>query len=323
MMALLLRVENLSTYFYTIDGVFKAVDDVCFTIKKEESFGLVGESGCGKSTTGLSIMRMLGDTARIVKGNIIFENEDIVGVDKKRLREIWGKKLFMIFQDPMTSLNPIMKIKKQLEEVIIRKQGQQASKNDLFEIEAQLLKQVELPDPERVLNQYPHQLSGGMKQRVMIAMGIFLNPSLLILDEPTTALDSTVQFKIVELIYRLKTKHKMSNLLITHDFGVAAKLCDRIGVMYAGKIVEQGKYSVLLEEPSHPYTQGLFECIIKPGEKVEYLVGLKGSLPSLTNLPGGCYFRERCGIAKPICRKTQPELVNLGDEHYVACHQVA
>ncbi len=318
----LLRVENLGVYFYTLRGIAKAVDNISFTVRKEEFFGLVGESGCGKSTTALSIMKMLDESARIVSGRIILGNEDIVRLPKRRMRRLWGQKLFMIFQDPMTSLNPVTRIKAQIEEVLRRKAGRSLRREEVIERGSQLLQQVDIPDPERVLNQFPHQLSGGMKQRVMIALGIALNPDLFLLDEPTTALDSTVQFKIVELLQNLKVKHKMSHILITHDFGVAAKLCDKIAVMYAGKIVEQGKYLTLLRHAVHPYTQGLFKCIIRPGTNRTYLETMQGSLPSLYDLPQGCYFEQRCEISKSICREKEPKLTNLGDEHFVACHNL-
>ncbi len=315
----ILRVEELKTYFLTLGGVIKAVDDVSFEVKKDEFFGLVGESGCGKSTTALSIMRLLDDTSKL-EGRILLGEQDIVRLSKRQMRHLWGKKLYMVFQDPMTSLNPVMRIKDQIGEVF-RKRGEKAIKTgEIMERGRELLDQVDIPDSDRVLNQYPHQLSGGMKQRVMIAMGIAISPDLLVLDEPTTALDSTVQFKIVELLLNLKTKYRMSQIIITHDFGVAAKLCDRIAVMYAGKIVEQGKYVNLLKEPAHPYTQGLFRCIVKKDQKTDYLETMKGYLPSLNNLPKGCYFEKRCVISKPLCKEERPGLIDIGDEHFVACH---
>ena len=318
----LLQVKKLKTFYFTINGVFKAVNDVSFEVTKEESFGVIGESGCGKSTLALSIMRMLDNAARIVSGKILIENEDIVGMSKRQLKQIWGNKIYIIFQDPMISLNPVMKIRKQICEVLIKKEGRSLTKKEVIEKGIQLLRQVDISDPERVLNQFPHQLSGGMKQRIMVAFGLYLNPNLLILDEPTTALDSTVQFKIVELIRNLKIKHKMSQIIITHDFGVAAKLCDKMAVMYAGKIVEQGEYISLLRGAAHPYTQGLFNSIIKPGIKINYIETMRGSLPSLSELPEGCYFERRCSISKQICREVEPKLVDLGDEHFVACHRI-
>jgi oligopeptide/dipeptide ABC transporter ATP-binding protein len=318
----LLQVQHLKIYYSTAYGVFKAIDDVSFTLKKEETFCLIGESGCGKSTTALSIMRMLGDHARIEGGRILLENVDLLQLGKKELKQIWGKKIFIIFQDPMTSLNPVMKISNQIREVLIRKENKPLRKREVMERGMELLKQVDISDPKRVMDQFPHQLSGGMKQRVMIAMGVCLNPSLLILDEPTTALDSTIQFKIIELIRNLKTERKMSQILITHDFGVAAKLSDRIAVMYAGKIVEQGRYLVLLKEPVHPYTQGLFKSIVKPESKSAYLETMPGTLPNLSQLPKGCYFESRCKISKSICREHEPPLRDLGNEHLVACHQI-
>jgi peptide/nickel transport system ATP-binding protein len=317
----ILKVEELKTYFYTLGGVIKAVDGINFEVKREEFFGLVGESGCGKSTTAFSIMRLLDDTSKL-EGRILLGEQDIVKLSKRQMRHLWGNKLYMIFQDPMTSLNPVMKIKDQIAEVFRKREGRALRTNEIIEKGCSLLGQVDIPDSERVLNQYPHQLSGGMKQRVMIAMGIATSPDLLLLDEPTTALDSTVQFKIVELLLDLKRKYKMSQIIITHDFGVAAKLCDRIAVMYAGKIVEQGRYVTLLKEPAHPYTQGLFKCIISNTQKKDYLDTMKGYLPSLYNLPQGCYFEQRCDLSKSICRLEAPVLMDVGNEHLVACHHV-
>lgn len=318
----ILTVNNLVTYFHTIDGLFKAVDGISFTIGQEETFGLVGESGCGKSTTGVSIMGMLEGSAKIMNGNILFNGIDICKASNRQTRNLWGKDMFMVFQDPMTSLNPIMKIGKQLEEVINRKYESKITNKELYLKKQEILKQVGIQDPERIIDQYPHQLSGGMKQRVRIGMGVFINPKLLILDEPTTALDATVQFKIIELIHNLKKKHKMSSLLITHDFGVAAKLCDYIGVMYAGKIVEKGRYTAMLNNPTHPYTKGLFNCIIKADKQPEYLTTLKGFTPSLSALPKGCSFQSRCNKVMPICKEEVPQFVSLGEDHQVACHQI-
>jgi oligopeptide/dipeptide ABC transporter ATP-binding protein len=315
----ILKVEDLKVYFNTLGGVVKAVDGVSFNVKKEELFGLVGESGCGKSTTAFSIMRLLDDTS-ILYGKILLGDKELVKFSKRQMRRLWGNKLYMIFQDPMTSLNPVMRVKDQIAEIFRRKEGRALKVNDIIEKGCNLLEQVEIPDSVRVLNQYPHQLSGGMKQRVMIAMGLATNPDLLLLDEPTTALDSTVQFKIVELLLGLKKKYRMSQIIITHDFGVAAKLCDRIAVMYAGKIVEQGKYVTLLHEPAHPYTKGLFKCIITKDQEKDYLETMKGYLPSLYELPSGCYFADRCPVVLPICRNEMPVLVEVGSEHFVACH---
>lgn len=318
----MLAVENLRVYFYKTDNVIKAVDGISFAVKKDEVFGLVGESGCGKSTTALAIMRMLADTAKIVEGKIELDKEDITRVRRRNLRNIWGKSVFMIFQDPMTSLNPVMTIKDQFEELLRVKEGRKLPKGELQQRCEHLLRQVEIPDSERVLSQFPHQLSGGMKQRVMIAFGIALHPKLLILDEPTTALDSTVQFKIVELLIKLKKEHRMSQVLITHDFGVAAKMCDKIAVMYAGKIVEQGTYMTLLKKPRHPYTQGLFKCIIKSDTQTDYLETMEGSLPSLLDLPKGCYFEKRCNMSEDVCREKAPALIRIEGDHFVACHKV-
>jgi oligopeptide/dipeptide ABC transporter ATP-binding protein len=298
----------------------KAVDDITFEVQQQEVFGLIGESGCGKSTTALSIMRMLDTTARTT-GKIIIGNQDILKLTKKDMRQIWGNKLFMIFQDPVASLNPIMKIKDQIAEVLGRERGNSFRNHDVLATAKQMLERVNIPDSERVLEQYPHQLSGGMKQRVMIAMGIALNPDLLLLDEPTTALDSTVQFKIVELLLKVKDRYRMSQILITHDFGVAAKLCDRIAVMYAGKIVEEGNYMTLFREPAHPYTQGLFKCIIKAKSNLIHLETMQGYLPRLNDLPQGCHFQPRCRVSMPECLDRGPSMIDLGNDHFVACHR--
>jgi peptide/nickel transport system ATP-binding protein len=316
----ILEVKNLQTYFYTNSGVLKAVDNVSFKISKEETFGIIGESGCGKSTVALSIMKMLDYSARIVGGHIKVGNKDIVKIKKKRMCDIWGKNIFMIFQDPMTSLNPVMNIYDQIKEVIVKKEEKKLKKEVILHKSYELLESVKIIEPSRVLKQFPHQLSGGMKQRIGIAMGLYLNPILLILDEPTTALDSTVQFKIIELIKDLKIRRKMSQLLITHNFGVAAKLCDKIAVMYAGKIIEYGKYQNIFQEPTHPYTIGLFKSVMNDDEETEYLETIKGAPPSLAKLPEGCYFRERCKIAKPICKKKEPKIQKIAEEHFVACH---
>ena len=319
-METILRVEELKISFLTLGGTLRAVDEVNFEVKKNEVFGLVGESGCGKSTTALSIMRLLDETAKL-EGKILLGDTDLLQLTKRQMKHFWGSKLYMVFQDPMTSLNPVMKIKDQIGEVLRRREGRSLKDHEIQGRGRELLQQVDIPDSVRVLNQYPHQLSGGMKQRIMIGMGLAIRPDVLVLDEPTTALDSTVQFKIVELLWNLKMKYRMSQIIITHDFGVAAKLCDRIAVMYAGKIVEQGKYVTILKEPAHPYTRGLFKCIITNTKANDVLETMKGYLPSLHRLPRGCYFQERCEIASPRCKEEPPPLIDLGNEHFVACRQ--
>jgi peptide/nickel transport system ATP-binding protein len=318
----LLQVQNLEIHYSTAQGIFKVINDVSFTLKKEETFCLIGESGCGKSTIALSIMRMLGDHAKIAGGRILLDNIDLLQLGQNEMNKIWGRKIFMIFQNPMTSLNPLMKISDQIREVLIRRENGKLKKREVIEGGLELLEQVEVPDPKRVMGQFPHQLSGGMNQRIMIAMGVCLNPNLLILDEPTTALDSTIQFKMIELIWNLKAKKKISQILITHDVGVAAKLCDRVAVMYAGKILEQGRYTVVLKEAAHPYTQGLFKSIVTPKSKSAVLETIPGILPDLSQLPKGCYFENRCKISRSICQEQQPPLRDIGNEHFVACHQI-
>jgi len=320
----LLEVTNLKVHYFIKNGILKAVNGVSFQIDRNESMCLVGESGCGKSTVAFSVLGMLDENAKIVEGQILFEKEDLRRLSRRQFaKSVWGKKVFVIFQDPMTSLNPVMRVKEQIEEALLKKEAGSLSRKQLMEREIQLLHEVEINDPRTVLEQFPHQLSGGMKQRVMIALGICLDPDLLILDEPTTALDSTVQFKIVELVRRLKMDHGMSQLVVTHNFGVAAKLCDKIAVMYAGKIVEIGKYVTLLREPLHPYTKGLFKCIIDTEQRADSLETISGSVPSLFMLPQGCYFVNRCKSASAICMEREPKLLDIGNEHLVACHNLA
>jgi len=318
----LLQVHNLKTHYFSPKGTVKAVNDISFEIKEGEGLGLVGESGCGKSTTAYSILRLIEPPGQIVGGEVIFENKNILQMSSYSLAKIRGKKIFMIFQDSMNSLNPMLTIGSQIAEAIAYSGHLLKSSKDITEKSIEVLKQVDMPDPPTVLKQYPHQLSGGMQQRVMIAMGLAMDSSLLLMDEPTTALDVTIQFKILALINQIQEEKKLSFLLVTHDLGVAAKLCRKVAVMYAGKIVEQGPYEEVLNNPLHPYSLGLFECTIKPAEKKEYLKTIEGFLPSLINLPPGCLFANRCQHSMKLCQEEKPEIIDVGNRHVVACHRV-
>ncbi len=312
----ILAIENLYVNFRTLWGVAKVLENVSFNIYKSEIFGLVGETGCGKSVTAMSILRLLPPTAQI-SGRIVFRGEDLLKKSEEEMRKIRGKEIAMVFQDPMSSLNPLFKIKDQMVDVI--RAHERKSKDEALSVAKKLLTLVGLPDPDRVLNSYPHELSGGMRQRVMIAMALSLNPSLLIADEPTTALDVTIQKQIIDLILDLKDRYRFSVLLITHDLGIVAEVCDRVGVMYAGNIVEIADTIELFENPLHPYTQGLLSTVPDSRRK-KPLKPLKGSVPSLLNPPPGCRFHPRCDRACDICNKQKPVLVENSKGHFVACH---
>lgn len=315
----LLEVKNLRTYFYTEDGVVPAVDGVSFHIKPGETLGVVGESGCGKSVTSISILRLIPNVSgKILEGSeIIFEGKDLMDLTEKEMRGIRGNEISMIFQEPMTSLNPVMKIGKQLSEVLILHQDK--SKEEARGIAIEMLTLVGIPRPEKIVDEYPHSLSGGMRQRVMIAMALACNPKLLIADEPTTALDVTIQAQILGLMRRLKTEFNASVMLITHNLGVVAETCQRIIVMYAGKVVEEGSVFEIFEEPKHPYTQGLLKSIPSLDSKHTQLESIPGSVPNPLNMPKGCRFEPRCVKAMAICKEQQPELTILGEDRTVRC----
>ena len=312
----ILDVQNLTVHFYTYAGVVKAIEKVSFNVYEGETFALVGETGCGKSVTSMTILKLLPPNAE-VSGKIIFKGEDLLKKSEEEMRKIRGKEISMIFQDPMTSLNPLFKIKDQMVDVITLHNN--VPKKEAEERAKELLIAVGLPDPERILNSYPHELSGGMRQRVMIAMALSSNPSLLIADEPTTALDVTIQKQILELILRLKEEQNFPVLLITHDLGIVAEVCDRIGVMYAGNIMEIASTEELFKNPLHPYTQGLLSVVPDPRYK-KPLKPLRGSVPSLLNPPTGCRFHPRCDYASEICKQEKPGLVEYSPNHFVACH---
>lgn len=314
----LLSINKLKTYFYTNEGVVPAVDDVSFHINRGETLGLVGESGCGKSVTSLSVLRLIPDPpGKIISGEIIFENEDLLEKSVDSIRKIRGKKISMIFQEVMTSLNPVLKIGQQLSETIELHQG--LDRRGALAQAVELLKMVGVSVPEKRINEYPHQLSGGMRQRVMIAMALVCRPQLLIADEPTTALDVTIQAQVMKLMKELKQKFGTAILLITHDLGVVAEMAERVIVMYAGKVVEEAGVKDLFRNPLHPYTMGLLESIPRIDVEKKRLNIIKGVVPRPTDFPCGCRFHPRCGYVREICSKVLPPLRSLKDGRRVSC----
>ncbi|AGK61237.1 oligopeptide/dipeptide ABC transporter, ATP-binding protein, C-terminal domain protein [Archaeoglobus sulfaticallidus PM70-1] len=312
----LLTINDLYVNFRTMWGTAKVLNGVSLKIRKEEIFGLIGETGCGKSVTAMSILRLQPSNAEVY-GEIIFKGENILEKSEEEMRKIRGKDISVVFQDPMTSLNPLFKIKDQMVDVITTHEG--LSKEESLRHAKKYLKSVGLADVERILNSYPHELSGGMRQRVLIAMALSSNPSLLIADEPTTALDVTIQKQILGLILELKESYGFSVLLITHDLGVVAEICDRAGVMYAGNVVEVANTEELFENTIHPYSKALLSVVPDPRRR-KHLKPLKGSVPSLINPPDGCRFHPRCDCMKDACTKQKPELIEYSKDHFVACH---
>ena len=317
----LLEVRNLKTYFYTEDGVVKAVDGVDFSVGRGEVLGLVGESGCGKSVTSLSIMRLIGIPGKVVEGTIMFEGRNLLELSESEMVHMRGNRMSMIFQQPQSSLNPVFKIGDQVGEVlqIHQSMGKEESWNKAVE----LLRLVGIPDPESKAHSYPHEVSGGQAQRVMIAMALALNPQLLIADEPTTALDVTIQAQILDLMRDLRTRMDTAVILITHDLGVISEMADRVAVMYAGRIVEQTDIRTLFAHPVHPYTQGLMASIPVLGTVKETLDVIPGSVPNLVNLPPGCQFAPRCRprmeYQLTICTQVEPQLLPVEPEHLCRC----
>ncbi|WP_397600060.1 ABC transporter ATP-binding protein [Silvanigrella sp.] len=313
-----LAVENLVTSFKVSGREINAVDNCSFTVKKGKTLGIVGESGCGKSVTSLSLMRLIPNPpGKIVSGNIIFENKNLLTLSEKEMRAVRGNKISMIFQEPMTSLNPVYTIGNQIAEVFTLHKG--ATRKEARDLSIEMLKLVRIPSPEKRIDDYPHQLSGGMRQRVMIAIALACKPSLLIADEPTTALDVTIQAQILALMNNLQKETGMSTILITHDLGVVAETCDDVVVMYAGKIVEKSSIKELFENPKHPYTIGLLNSIPKLGEKKHRLNTIPGIVPSLSNLPKGCRFQDRCSLVSDECKIKEPELKTLKNDKQVSC----
>ncbi len=317
---ILLSVKDLKTYFQTEDGIVKAVDGISFDLKRGETLGIVGESGSGKSVTSLSIMRLIPEPpGKIVSGEILFDSLNLLEISAEEIRKIRGKRIAMIFQDPMTSLNPYLKISTQLMEVTELHLGH--SKKEAYQHAIKMLKMVGIPDAENRVNGYPHEFSGGMRQRVMIAMALACDPELLIADEPTTALDVTIQAQILDLIKDLKQRLGTSVILITHDLGVVAGMTDRIIVMYAGKIFEQASTDELFKFPANPYTKGLLRSVPDPAhEDGKPLYQIPGLPPDVAHLPPGCPFAERCDRAKDVCRSEFPPFVQVAENHWSLCH---
>ncbi len=315
----ILEVKDLRTHFKTDDGVVKAVDGVSFVLHKGETLGVVGESGSGKSVTNLSIMRLIpSPPGKIVSGEVVFEGGDILGLKNEELRKIRGNRISMIFQDPMTSLNPFLRISTQLIETIML--HQKVDKKAARERAVEMLQKVGIPNAVKRVDNYPHQFSGGMRQRVMIAMALSCNPDILIADEPTTALDVTIQAQILELMQELAEEFGTAQILITHDLGVVAGMCDNICVMYAGRIVEKATADELFEDPQHPYSQGLINSVPRlDREKKETLYSIKGQPPNLINLPDCCPFHPRCEKAMDVCRSKYPPQTVSESGRMVAC----
>ena len=314
----LVEVKNLKTYFYVEEGVVKAVDGVDFEIYPGETLGVVGESGCGKSVTSLSIMRLVeSPPGRIEAGEINFGGRDLIKIPEKEMRKIRGNDISMIFQEPMTSLNPVYTVGDQIMEAI--KLHKDVDRKEAKRQAVEMLRKVGIPLPEQRVDEYPHQLSGGMRQRVMIAMALSCDPQLLIADEPTTALDVTIQAQILELMNSLKESYGMAIMMITHDLGVIAEVSDRVAVMYAGKVVEYTDVDTLFADPKHPYTWGLMNSIPKLDKDVDRLEAIPGSVPSPLNFPEGCKFNTRCPLAEGKCYDVEPPLEEAAAGHKVRC----
>jgi oligopeptide/dipeptide ABC transporter ATP-binding protein len=322
----LLEIDNLHTHFFTPAGVVRAVDGVSYRLRSGETLGVVGESGCGKSVTALSILRLISTPpGRIVEGAIRFEGTDLLGLTENQMEDIRGNHISMIFQEPMTSLNPLLTVGRQIGEAIALHQG--LSRRDTMDRTIDMLRRVHIPEPERRVYAYPHQLSGGMRQRVMIAMALSCNPKVLIADEPTTALDVTIQAQILDLMRELRDTLGTAIILITHDMGVVAENADRVVVMYAGRKVEEASVDELFERPGHPYTRGLLDSIpnldlaARADPSRTRLNEIKGMVPSLFDLPQGCSFAPRCSLATDQCHAAQPALKQHRPDHWVACWQ--
>lgn len=318
---IVLEVNNLVTEFKTEEGRVKAVNDVSFQVKKGKILGIVGESGCGKSVTSLSIMRLLSEKNSIISGGeILFQHKNLLKLSNKEIRSIRGNEIAMIFQEPMTALNPVFTIGFQIGEVLELHKGIKGKKNKEKCVE--LLRRVGIPRAEYVVDEYPHQLSGGMRQRVMIAMALACNPKLLIADEPTTALDVTIQAQVLELMKSLVDEYGMSIIFITHDLGVIAEIAQDVVVMYSGKVIEEASVQEIFDNPLHCYTEGLMSSRAAIAKKGERLKCISGMVPSLNNMPKGCSFEPRCKNSMPICREKMPELVEVKHGHKVRCWAV-
>jgi peptide/nickel transport system ATP-binding protein len=315
---MLLEVKDLTVEFKVKHGIVRAVNGLSFHVNEGEILAVVGESGSGKSVTSLSIMGLLSDNGRVTKGQILYRGEDLLKKSENEMRAIKGDKISMIFQEPMTSLNPVYRIKDQVMESIMT-HNKAVSKKEAFDRTVDMLRTVGIPSPEERANDYPHQMSGGMRQRVMIAMALACSPDLLIADEPTTALDVTIQAQILELLYNMRKKFNMSVMLITHDLGVVAEAADRVVVMYCGQIVESAEVKSLFAKPLHPYTLGLLKSIPRlDDESTDPLYMIKGMVPNPMHMPNGCPFSDRCDKCMEVCRQRKPELRKVGD-HMVRC----
>ncbi len=319
----ILEVKNLTVHFYTYAGVVKAIERVSFDVYRGETFALVGETGCGKSVTARAITQLIESPGRIVEGEVYYHKNgksvDLLKLDEEEIRDYRGKEIAYIFQDPQSSLDPLYSIGFQVSEALYVHNKVKSIKEGVKRA-VDILRTVLMPDPEKRVSNYPHELSGGMKQRVTIGIGISNDPKILIADEPTTALDVTVQAQILNLIKEMKKKYGATVILITHDMGVVADMADRVAVMYAGKIVELADVFSIFKEPIHPYTRGLLKAVPNPLIKIERLETIPGTVPSLINPPPGCRFNPRCPYASKICRTKVPELEEVKDGHYVACH---
>jgi oligopeptide/dipeptide ABC transporter ATP-binding protein len=317
-MGTLLSIKNLKTHFYSAGKTVRALDGVSFDIEEGGAFGLVGETGCGKSVTALSILRLIpSPPGKIVGGEIHFKGRNLFNLSEDEIRSIRGKEISMIFQEPMTCLNPVFRIGDQMAEVVMLHQGLQRAR--AIENALRMLERVHIPDAPHVARQFPHQLSGGMRQRVMIAMELSCHPSLLIADEPTTALDVTIQAQILQLIREMKKEFHTSIFLITHDLGVVAELCDRVAVMYAGSIVEEARVEEIFADAKHPYTRGLWGAIPLVDQEKETLAVIPGTVPDLSHPPKGCKFHPRCTFRFAPCDQTPPPLFQLSPGHLVSC----
>jgi len=314
----ILSVQNLKTYFYVEAGEAQAVDDVSFDLPAGKTLALVGESGCGKSMTALSIMRLVPDPpGKTVNGEILFEGKNLLDMNDKEMREIRGNDISMIFQEPMTSLNPVFRVGNQIASIVRLHRG--LDKKAARDAAIDLLDQVGIPAPESRVDDYPHQMSGGMRQRVMIAMALACNPKVLIADEPTTALDVTIQAQILDLLRKLQRERGMALLLITHDLGVVAEMADEVAIMYAGKIIERAPAETLFAQRSHPYSQGLFDSLPSQSQLGNRLDTITGQVPAATHFPSGCRFHPRCPKAMEVCRQSIPKQTSLSADHDVSC----
>ena len=314
----ILEVKNLNTVFYTEKGTVEAVKNLSFELEPEQTLGIVGESGSGKSVSNLSIMGLLPSNISETSGEVLFNNQNLLSLSNDSMREIRGKEISMIFQEPMTSLNPVFTIENQLSEVFLLRGFSKAEAKDRS---IEILKKVSIPFPERRIKNYPHELSGGMKQRVMIAMALSFSPKVLICDEPTTALDVTTQAQILDLMLEIKEQEKLSIIFVSHDLGVIYQMADKVMVMYAGQMVEQAEKETLFSNPEHPYTQALLKSLPKLGQaKDQVLYSIPGQVPSPINLPDNCSFHNRCEKAMAICKEKRPSVYSINEDHQSRCY---